>query len=73
MPSQRTVALSLDKETLAIWDGMPRGERSKRVRDALKNAELVWGKDNLIKALRGKIKQAEKEISDMKLFGMVKE
>ena len=62
MPSKYMVSLVLDKETIAIWEGLPVGERSSRIRASLKDAELAWGQDNLIKALRGQIKQLKKQV-----------
>ncbi len=45
MPANFRVALVLDDETNKIWNGLPRGERSQRIRAALKIAEIVYEKD----------------------------
>ena len=71
MPSQRTVALSLDEETLEIWKSLPAGERSQRVRDALRTAEIVADKDMRIDAMAGRIEYLEKQIADMKLYQLI--
>jgi len=68
MPSQRTVALSLDEETLEIWKSLPAGERSQRVRDALRTAEIVSHRDAHIDALQNLTKRLRKERDDLKLF-----
>lgn len=68
MPSQRTVALSLDEETLEVWKSLPVGERSERVREALRTAGIVAAKDMRIDAMAGRIKYLEKQIADMKLY-----
>jgi|TARA_R110000824_G_scaffold106109_2_gene250736 hypothetical protein len=62
MPSQRTVALSLDEETLEIWGSLPTGERSKRVREALRTASIVSERDLLIKCLDKQIKRLKDEV-----------
>lgn len=41
MPSKYSVALSLDEASMALWEGLPVGERSKRVREALETADIV--------------------------------
>tara|TARA_R110002096_G_C14205702_1_gene689395 strand:- start:96 stop:311 length:216 start_codon:yes stop_codon:yes gene_type:complete len=69
MPSQRTVALSLDEETLDIWDSLPRGERSKRVRDALKQAENRHGVELVLEGLRAEIKSLKDEVYHLKWGG----
>ena len=69
MPSQRTVALSLDEGTLEIWKALPTGERSERVREALRTAEIVAHRDAHIEALQRLVKRLRKERDDLKLFG----
>jgi len=77
MPSKYTVALSLDFETNALWEGLPRGERSKRVREALIKSQIVAERDMLIEALRAQnknyvthIKKLKKEIMNLEAFGV---
>jgi hypothetical protein len=62
MPSQRTVALSLDEETLEIWKTLPSGERSQRVREALRTASIVSDRDALVKVLRRQVKSLKDEV-----------
>ena len=73
MPSKLTVALSLDEESSAIWDELPRGERSKYVREAMNKIDLIRVQEDLIMKLRARLTSAEKEIKDMKLFRTVVE
>lgn len=73
MPSKMTVALSLDEETCTIWDELPRGERSRYVREAMNKIDLIRVQEDLIMKLRDRLTAAEKEIKDLKLFGMVKQ
>ena len=73
MPSKYMVSVSLDLETMNAWEALPVGERSKRVRDALRTAEIVNQRDLLIKALRGQIRDLKKGIADLKLFLVVRE
>lgn len=77
MPSKYTVALSLDFETNALWEGLPKGERSKRVREALINASIVAERDMLIEALRAQtlnyvshIKNLKRELMNLEAFGV---
>ena len=55
MGAQRTVALSLDIESHLIWEQLPKGERSRRVREALSVAQLVLGRDAIIESLENQI------------------
>jgi len=55
MGAQRTVALSLDIESHLIWEQLPKGERSRRVREALSVARLVLEKDFEIELLENQI------------------
>lgn len=71
MPSKMTVALSLDKETSDIWDELPRGERSRYVREAMNKIDLIKVQEDLIMKLRARLTSAEKEIKDLKLFRSV--
>ena len=50
MPAKFTVALVLDEETNEIWDALPDGEKSKRLREALLVAEIVHQKDQRAKS-----------------------
>jgi hypothetical protein len=68
-----TVALSLDKETSDIWDELPRGERSRYVREAMNKIDLIKVQEDLIMKLRARLTSAEKEIKDLKLFRSVRQ
>jgi hypothetical protein len=70
MPSHRTVALSLDEETQAMWQALPIGERSKRVREALRIATIVNDRDCLVEALRRALDQCTKQNKDLRLYGV---
>jgi hypothetical protein len=59
MPSKYMVSVSLDSVTVAIWEGLPKGERSKRVREALAVANLTVAKDEQLLKLG---KQAERHV-----------
>ncbi len=71
MPSKLTVALSLDEESSVIWDELPRGERSRYVREAMNKIDLIRVQEDLIMKLRARLTSAEKEIKDLKLFRSV--
>ena len=71
MPSKYMVSVSLDLETMNAWEALPIGERSKRVRDALRTAGIVADKDKRIDAMSGRIEYLEKQIADMKLYQQV--
>jgi hypothetical protein len=71
MPSKLTVALSLDEESSMIWDELPRGERSRYVREAMNKIDLIRVQEDLIMKLRARLTSAEKEIKDLKLFRSV--
>jgi|TARA_R110000824_G_scaffold34206_3_gene108996 hypothetical protein len=49
------VSVSLDLETMRVWEGLPVGDRSGRVREALKTALVVQERDLLIESLRRRI------------------
>ena len=77
MPSQHAVALSLDSETWSIWSALPKGERSKCVREALRTAEIVAERDSYIKALQSQnevlnrlVKKLELKIVNFETFGV---
>ena len=77
MPSKFVVGLSLDSELMDVWNSLPRGERSKRVREALRTAELVEVRDSQIKALEGQIRiniktirKLQLEITNLEAFGV---
>ena len=77
MPSQHAVALSLDSETWGIWSALPKGERSKCVREALRTAEIVAERDSYIKALQSQneilnrlVKKLELKIVNLETFGV---
>jgi len=71
MPSKLTVALSLDEDSSVIWDELPRGERSRYVREAMNKIDLIRVQEDLIMKLRDRLTAAEKEIKDLKLFRSV--
>lgn len=68
MPSKYMVSVSLDFETMQAWETLPVGERSKRIREALRTADLVLRRDLSIKKRDHEILELKKEIADMKLF-----
>ena len=72
MPSKLTVALSLDDDSSKIWDELPRGERSRYVREAMNKIDLIRVQEDLIMKLRARLTSAEKEIKDLKLFRVVR-
>ena len=67
MPAKYTVALVLDNVTNIMWDELPVGERSKRVREALKRASIVNERDMLVEALRKQIKHKDASMFDYQL------
>ena len=67
MPSKITVALSLDEVSSAIWDELPRGERSRYVREAMNKIDLIKVQEDLIMKLRNRLTSAEREISYLKV------
>ena len=71
------VSVVLDNETIEIWEGLPVGERSKRVREALRTAEIVAERDSYIKALQSQnerlnrlVKKLELRIVNFETFGV---
>ena len=56
------VSVSLDNETVELWESLPVGERSKRLREALKQASIVNERDMLVEALRKQIKHKDKSL-----------
>ena len=71
------VSVVLDNETIEIWEGLPVGERSKRVREALRTAELVEVRDSQIKALEAQIqiniktiRKLQLEMTNLEAFGV---
>ena len=77
MPSKFVVGLSLDSELMDVWNSLPIGERSKRVRDALRTAELVEVRDSHIKSLEKQIdinirtiRKLQLEITNLEAFGV---
>ena len=67
MPAKYTVALVLDHVTNIMWDELPAGERSKRVREALKRASIVNERDMLVEALRKQIKFKQRHLDKCEL------
>ena len=67
MPSKYMVSVSLDDVTVAIWEGLPKGERSKRVREALTVANLTVAKDADIAMLQNQTLQHLKLIRKLKM------
>lgn len=77
MPSKFVVGLSLDSELIEVWNSLPIGERSKRVRGALRTAALVEVRDSHIKALEEQIainisiiRKLKLEITNLEAFGV---
>jgi len=70
MPSKYMVSVSLDEATVAIWEGLPKGERSKRIREALKEAETQLAYERHVKALRGQIKELKHKLYHQRWGGM---
>ena len=77
MPSKYSVALSLDEPSMMLWEQLPIGERSKRVREAIKVADIVQVKDIQIKALREQIdinistiRKLRLQITNLEAFGV---
>ncbi len=75
MPSNFRVALSLDKEANDIWNQLPAGDKSRRVREALKTALIVYEKDlkadaqsELINSLRTDRKQLQRALDQARHF-----
>jgi hypothetical protein len=69
MPSKFMVSVVLDNATIAMWEALPKGERSKRIREALRTATVVNDRDCLIIALRRQIKHLTKVNADFRLYG----
>ena len=63
------VSVCLDNETIAMWEALPKGVRSKRVREALRTATIVNDRDCLILALRRQVKHLMQTNSDLRLYG----
>ena len=68
MASRYTVAVVLDEESGAVWDSLPAGEKSQRVREALKDAGVIRHREMTIEALRRQIKHAQQIIRDVSIF-----
>jgi hypothetical protein len=68
MPSKFTVGVVLDNATIGIWESLPIGERSKRIREALTTASVVMDRDRMITKRDLEIKEMRELIADMKLF-----
>ena len=62
MPSKYMVSVSLDLETITAWEALPMGEKSKRVREALRTASIVSDRDALVKVLRRQVKKLKDEV-----------
>ena len=68
MPSKYMVSVSLDEVTMIMWEELPVGTRSKRIREAISTASIVNERDMLVAALRKQIDHAKRTISDMRLY-----
>ena len=68
MPSKYLVSVSLDKETSMIWESLPIGGRSERLKTALKDAGVIRHREMPIEALRRQIKHAQQIIRDVSIF-----
>ena len=56
-----TVTVSLDDEAKKLFDQIPRGTRSRFIRDAMVDAEMISTQSGLIEALNRKIDHMKKE------------
>lgn len=56
------VTISLDDEALAIYQQIPKRERSRAMREMMKNAQALEESQRLIAALRRKIERLEKAL-----------
>jgi len=70
MPSKYSAVVSLDKQTFDIWESLPRGDRSKRLRDALIISEIVFHKEVEVEHKESRIKHLERVIYDFGIFGL---
>lgn len=78
MPSKFMVSVSLDKVTIEMWEALPAGERSKRIREALRESVTIYGQDVVIanlreseRLLRHRIKKLNLKVSNFEAFGVV--
>ena len=55
------VNISLDDEAYSIWTRFPRGERSRYLREVIKDADAVRCKDLHIQALKSQVYEARLE------------
>lgn len=62
MPSKYMVSVSLDEETATMWDNLPVGERSKRIREAIREAQTQLAYERHVEALRAQIKALKNEV-----------
>ena len=69
MPSKFMVSVVLDNATIAMWEALPKGERSKRIREALTVASIVNDRDCLVEALRRALGDCIKKYKDLRLYG----
>ena len=67
MPSKYSVALSLDSVTFRLWETLPIGERSKRIREALVVADLVVAKDADIAMLQDQLLDRIHQVRKLKM------
>ena len=67
MPSKYSVALSLDSVTFRLWESLPIGERSKRIREALVVADLVVAKDADIAMLQDQLLDRIHQVRKLKM------
>ena len=70
VPSKYNASVSLDKHTFEIWENLPRGDRSKRVRDAMTISEIVFHKEIEVEHKERRIKHLERIIYDLGIFGL---
>ena len=69
MPSKYMVSVCLDLETMTAWETLPVGEKSKRVREALRTAKIVSQRAALITALRVQLKELKNEVYHLRWGG----
>tara|TARA_Y100000310_G_C20457856_1_gene703916 strand:+ start:245 stop:475 length:231 start_codon:yes stop_codon:yes gene_type:complete len=62
------VSVSLDEVTMMMWEQLPIGERSKRVREAIRSASAIEERDVAIESMERALKHRQRIIEDMRLF-----
>ena len=68
MPSKYMVSVCLDEVTMMMWEQLPIGERSKRIREAVRNASAIEERDVAIESMERALKHRRRTIEDMRLY-----